>query len=96
MSDPLEQPADSLAALERVAAEADAYLASLGTGPVRLPHSDEAAVSFGGSLPENGLGTLGALDELIEPGLDAHVRSSGPRFFHWVMGGATPAALGAD
>ena len=96
MSDPLEQPADGLAALERVAREADAYLASLPTAPVRLARSNEAAEAFGGPLPDEGLGTLAALDQLIEGGLDAHVRSSGPRFFHWVMGGTTPAALGAD
>jgi glutamate/tyrosine decarboxylase-like PLP-dependent enzyme len=96
VSDPLERPADSLAALERVSAGAEAYLASLATDPVRLARSDEAAEAFDGSLPEEGLGTLAALDQLLEGGLDAHVRSSGPRFFHWVMGGATPAALGAD
>jgi glutamate/tyrosine decarboxylase-like PLP-dependent enzyme len=96
VSDPLEQPADSLAALERVAAEAESYLASLATAPVRLARSDEAAEAFDGPLPDEGLGTQAALDQLIEGGLDAHVRSSGPRFFHWVMGGATPAALGAD
>jgi glutamate/tyrosine decarboxylase-like PLP-dependent enzyme len=96
VADPLDQPADGLAALERVAGEAEAYLDSLANGPVRLARSDEAAEAFDGPLPDEGLGTLGALDRLIEGGLDAHVRSSGPRFFHWVMGGATPAALGAD
>src|SRR5204863_783107 len=80
----------------RAAREADAPLASLPTAPARLARSDEAAAAFDGPLPEEGLGTLGALDQLIENGLDAHVRSSGPRFFHWVMGGTTPAALGAD
>jgi glutamate/tyrosine decarboxylase-like PLP-dependent enzyme len=96
VADPLQQPADGAAALERVAGEAEAYLDSLATEPVRLARSDEAAEAFDGALPEEGLGTLAALDQLIEGGLDAHVRSSGPRFFHWVMGGATPAALGAD
>jgi glutamate/tyrosine decarboxylase-like PLP-dependent enzyme len=96
VSDPLELAADSLPALERVAREADVYLASLPTAPVRLARSDEAAEAFGGPLPEEGLGTLAAIEQLIEDGLDAHVRSSGPRFFHWVMGGTTPAALAAD
>jgi glutamate/tyrosine decarboxylase-like PLP-dependent enzyme len=95
MPDPLANPGDSVAALERVAGEAKRYLASLD-GPVRLEHSDDAADAFDGSLPDEGSGTLAALGELIENGLDAHVRSSGPRFFHWVMGGATPAAMGAD
>jgi hypothetical protein len=85
LADPLEQPADSQAALERIAREAEAYLASLPTAPVQLASSDEVAESFDGSFPEDGLGTLGALDELLG-GLDAHVRSSGPRFFHWVTG----------
>jgi glutamate/tyrosine decarboxylase-like PLP-dependent enzyme len=96
VADPLTHPEDSLAVLERVVSEAERYLASLPTGPVRLPSSNEAAETFGGQLPEEGLGTLGAIDELMQRGLDAHVRSSGPRFFHWVMGGTTPAALGAD
>jgi len=96
VADPLQHPADGAAALERVAREAESYLEALATAPVRLARSDEAAEAFDGALPEAGLGTLPALDQLIEGGLDAHVRSSGPRFFHWVMGGATPAALGAD
>jgi glutamate/tyrosine decarboxylase-like PLP-dependent enzyme len=33
---------------------------------------------------------------LLERGTEAHVRSGGPRFFHWVIGGSTPAALAAD
>ena len=96
MSDPLEQPGESLPALERVARAAEEYLDSLPTGPVRLARSDEAAEAFGGPLPDEGLGTLAAVERLIDDGLDAHVRSSGPRFFHWVIGGTTPAALGAD
>jgi glutamate/tyrosine decarboxylase-like PLP-dependent enzyme len=96
VSDPLEQPDESIAALERVAREAEAYLASLPKEPVRLARSNEAAEAFGGPLPEDGVGTLAAIEQLIEDGLDAHVRSSGPRFFHWVIGGTTPAALGAD
>jgi glutamate/tyrosine decarboxylase-like PLP-dependent enzyme len=95
MGDPLTSPADSLAALERVLAAAGPYLASLPDAPVRLARSNEVAETFGGRLPADGVGTLAALDELLG-GLDAHVRSSGPRFFHWVIGGSTPAALAAD
>ena len=94
--DPLALPDESLAALERVAAEAEGYLATLGHEPVRAAHSDEAAERFGGDLPENGIGTLPALEELLRDGIEAHVRSGGPRFFHWVIGGSTPAALAAD
>src|SRR5213079_602295 len=87
---------ESLAALERVAAEAHDYLGTLTEQPVRSPNSDEAAARFGGPLPDEGAGSLAAIEELLRGGMDAHVRSAGPRFFHWVIGGATPAALAAD
>ncbi len=48
-----------------------------------------------GSLPEEGDGSLNALAELVA-GFDGSVRSAGARFFHFVNGGTTPAALGAD
>ncbi|HEY1174565.1 MAG TPA: pyridoxal-dependent decarboxylase, partial [Phytomonospora sp.] len=37
-----------------------------------------------------------ALARLVEVGTAASTRSTGPRFFHFVCGGATPAAQGAD
>jgi glutamate/tyrosine decarboxylase-like PLP-dependent enzyme len=87
---------ESLAALERVAAKAHEYLTTLAEQPVRSPASDEAAARFGGPLPEDGTGSLAAIEELLGDGMEAHVRSAGPRFFHWVIGGSTPAALAAD
>ena len=41
------------------------------------------------------MGAVAALRELIEHGEPGLART-GPRFFHFVQGGATPAALGAD
>ena len=94
--DPLAVPDESLAALERVASEAQTYLAELTDAPVRSAASDEAAERFAGLLPEEGVGTIAAIEELLGDGIEAHVRSGGPRFFHWVIGGSTPAALAAD
>ena len=82
--------------IELVAEEAKRYLDSLADLPVRNPNAGEAAAWFGGPLPETGVGAARALRELIDRGLDGAVNSAGPRFFHFVMGGTTPAALGAD
>jgi glutamate/tyrosine decarboxylase-like PLP-dependent enzyme len=47
-------------------------------------------------LPDTGVGAPEAVGELARLGRAAATRSSGPRFFHFVMGGSTPAALAAD
>ena len=44
-----------------------------------------------GSLPEEGVGAVGALEELVAGG-GGLVHSAGPKFFHFVNGGVTPAA----
>jgi hypothetical protein len=46
-------------------------------------------------MPEEGDGTLAALSEPAERGGQTAMRSTGPRFGHFVMGGGTPAALAA-
>ena len=77
-------------------AEAERYLAALDNDYARRPNALATAESIGsGSLPEDGVGALEAIAELGRAS-DAATRSSGPRFFHWVTGGATPAALAAD
>jgi glutamate/tyrosine decarboxylase-like PLP-dependent enzyme len=95
MPDSLSASQEAVAALELVVDHARGYLAELD-GPVRLPGSDDAARAFSPDFPDEGEGTLVAVRRLLELGAEAHVRSSGPRFFHWVVGGTTPAALAAD
>ena len=93
---PTPPDADELdAVIAFVADAARKYLDAVPDRPVRDPRAEEAAASFGGSLPEDGVGAVAALQELIEGGAGL-VHSAGPRFFHFVNGGATPAALGAD
>ena len=96
MPDPLMLKHETEEALAFIADEAMRFLATLDSQPVRLVNADEAADSFVGALPEDGDGALEALATLVHQGMDAAIRSSGPRFFHWVIGGGTPAALGAD
>jgi glutamate/tyrosine decarboxylase-like PLP-dependent enzyme len=83
-------------ALELAAEAARDYLAGVDERLVRSPSSDDTAHGFGGALPDEGAGALAAVKELLDAGPDASVASAGPRFFHWVIGGVTPAALAAD
>jgi glutamate/tyrosine decarboxylase-like PLP-dependent enzyme len=81
--------------LDLVVRETRAYLDSVDERPLRDPKADAFADGFAGPLPERGSGGLEALRELLDQGVPASVASSGPRFFHYVIGGVTPAALGA-
>ena len=81
--------------LRLVVGEAERYLAGLDHIPVRARGADDVAESIGGDLPETGSGAAAALTELLEHSAGL-IASSGPRYFHFVTGGVTPAALGAD
>jgi glutamate/tyrosine decarboxylase-like PLP-dependent enzyme len=95
-SPPLPDRAEIEAVIAQVFAEARAYLADVDTRPVREPGIDAAAESFGGPLPDVGVGAASALAELARDRFRGAAHTAGPRCFHFVMGGATPAALGAD
>jgi glutamate/tyrosine decarboxylase-like PLP-dependent enzyme len=94
--DPAELRDEVQEALALVAREAEGYVAQLEDEPVLAPGAEDAVVRWQPDLPEDGDGAVGALAELIELAGRGATRSSGPRFFHFVMGGTTPAALGAD
>jgi glutamate/tyrosine decarboxylase-like PLP-dependent enzyme len=91
--DPLFDHSNLGAALRLVAAEAEAYLAGVDDAAVRPPGGADIEAH---PLPAEGVGSLAALNELIAASLEEATRSTGPRFFHFVMGGGTPAALGGD
>jgi glutamate/tyrosine decarboxylase-like PLP-dependent enzyme len=82
--------------LRLVAEEATRYLEEVDSAPVRPPGPGEPAEHLDAALPAEGSGSVAALRDLIEAASDGATRSAGPRFFHFVMGGGTPAALGAD
>jgi glutamate/tyrosine decarboxylase-like PLP-dependent enzyme len=79
--------------LQLVAGEAARYLAAVDAAPVRPPGEADGVT---GPLPDEGAGSLEALRALIDAAESGATRSAGPRFFHFVMGGGTPAALAAD
>lgn len=96
MPDPLELRDELAASLSFAAGEAAGYLAGIADHAVMAPGAEEALADWGDELPEEGSGALESLRELAELADRTATRSSGPRFFHFVMGGGTPAALGAD
>ncbi len=85
-----------LAVLGAVHEETLRFLDDLDERPVRNPGADSAARRFDVPFDEQGAGALGALQELIDQGMDATIASAGPRFYHYVIGGQTPASLAAD
>lgn len=64
---------------------------------VALPRGADAALAgFCEPLPETGCGAASAIDRLLELCNEASGNTPGPRCFHFVIGGSTPAALVAD
>ena len=96
MADPITDLSLAAEALRRVMAAADPYLNSLADRKVFDVQAAKMLAELGGSLPEQGVGTTAAVHRLLEVGTAAGTASSGPRFFHFVTGGATPAALAGD
>ena len=94
VTDPL-QPDDTLEVLSQVLKEAESYLAEID-GKVGPSDAESALSAFAEPLPSEGMGAANALLKLVEQGLDATTRPTGPRFFHFVTGGVTPAAMAAD
>ena len=93
MGDPLLEHGAVEECLRVVADEAVRYLGEVDSALVRPPDmSDRLPLA----LPEQGAGSLESIRALIDATDAGATRSAGPRFFHFVMGGGTPAALAAD
>jgi glutamate/tyrosine decarboxylase-like PLP-dependent enzyme len=96
MSTKTPQPGELAEVIKMVVKASATYLDSINERPARDPDFAGALSKFDGNLPDAGTGAAAALRKLIDDGLDASVASAGPRCFHFVIGGTTPAALGAD
>lgn len=98
MTAPATDPfAMSVEALERAYELAATYVAGLQDRVVsRAATPEEMVEALDEALPEEGVDPGTAVEEWFvraEPGI---VASSGPRFFGYVIGGTTPAALAGD
>ena len=93
MGDPLLEHGAVEECLRAVADEAVRYLREVDTALVRPP---DTADRLPLALPDEGAGSVASIRALIDATQAGATRSAGPRFFHFVMGGGTPAALAAD
>lgn len=60
------------------------------------PNAARELANFHEPLPEEGCGARLAIEELLRLNDVAGGNTAGPRAYHFVIGGSTPAALGAD
>ena len=60
------------------------------------PAAGDILADFQQPLPEQGNGTAATIERLIELNNSAGGNVVGPKSYHFVIGGSTPAALGAD
>lgn len=85
-----------LEALDREARRASASIDDANVLPNGAARAAESAKQFDMPLPDEGIGATAAIDELLQQGADALANTAGPRCYHFVIGGSTPAATGAD
>ncbi|HKX16082.1 MAG TPA: pyridoxal-dependent decarboxylase [Propionibacteriaceae bacterium] len=96
MPDPILDVDGALEPLDIVHGAAGGYLSSLADRKVRDGSALPRLEGLHGPLPTHGVGGRDAVAELVDVGTSAGTLSSGPRFFHFVIGGSTPAAMAAD
>ena len=64
--------------------------------PALTPGADAALEVLKEPLPESGCGALESIEKLLEINAGAAANTGGPKCFHFIIGGNTPAAMAAD
>ena len=93
---PLDDTSAPLDPLTLVHAAAGPYLDALEDLPALDPSALPLLDQLDGPLPATGAGAMTAIEQLVRVGTAAATQSSGPHFYHFVIGGSTPAAMAAD
>lgn len=84
-------------ALDRAVHHARAYLESLDSRPVGTTATlDDLRAALARPLPRTGTPAAQVIDELAADATPGILGSQTGRFFAWVIGGGTPAAMAAD
>ena len=83
--------------LERAAEHAFAFLEGLDSRSVATTASlEELRARLARLLPDRGIPAVQVIDELVADADAGILGSQGGRFFGWVIGGGSPAAMAAD
>jgi len=77
------------------AALADAIL-GMDERPALTPGADAALQDLKEPLPETGCGAQKSIEKLLEMNARAAANTGGPKCFHFIIGGNTPASMAAD
>ena len=64
--------------------------------PALTPGADEALKALKEPLPDSGCGARESIEKLLEMNARAAANTGGPKCFHFIIGGNTPAAMAAD
>lgn len=96
MTDPLVEQNHVYEALTKVLESSNHYLRSLPERAVYDASQEHLFEKLAEPVPDEGMGTVPAVERLLELGLGTATGSAGPRFYHFVIGGSTPASLAAD
>jgi glutamate/tyrosine decarboxylase-like PLP-dependent enzyme len=96
VADPLREESETIAALHKVMEAAGPYLDQLPNRLVYDRTAEPLLAELAGALPDEGRGTQNTVETLIRVGTATATASAGPRFYHFVIGGSTPASLAAD
>jgi len=64
--------------------------------PALTPGADAALKNLTGPLPDIGCGARKSIEKLLEINAKAAANTGGPKCFHFIIGGSTPAATAAD